>query len=63
MRVRLFIEVELDDATLLTQFGARLPTLTASRELEAGLARATENLVKQLPTVSNARIVFIPELL
>lgn len=63
MRVRMWIEVELSNEALLKQFGERLPMITASHELEAGLVRALEVVAKQLPGVEKAKGVFVPELL
>ena len=63
MRVRLFIEVELSDKTLLEAFGDQLPALTAAHEIEAGVARSTEAIVSSIPGVNQVRALFLPDLM
>lgn len=63
MKVRIFGEVELSDAKLLETFGAQLPTLTAAHEIEAGVTRTFEAIAKNVHGVTQAKFVYIPELL
>lgn len=62
MKVRLMAEVEISDERLLAQFGAQLAALTPV-EIPAGLSRATEALLLQVPHVTRAKVIYIPELL
>jgi hypothetical protein len=63
MRVRMFMEVELDDEILLKQLAGQLPAEHWDRELSAGMARQTEAYVRTLHSVKEAKVVFIPKLL
>jgi hypothetical protein len=58
MRVRLFVEVEFSDEGLLQQFGENLPNVT--QEIPAGLARAVEGLIRQVPHVNAVGSCIIP---
>lgn len=63
MRVRLFVEIDLDDEALLKQFGDKLPELTAAGTFEASLANVTPQVLGQLPGVKRIAAVPIPKTL
>lgn len=63
MRARLFIEIELDDAVLLSSLSNSLPPEHWDRELASGLARQTERFLGGLHSVKEVKAVYIPKLL
>lgn len=61
MRVRIHLEVELDDVKLAT-LGAQLPQVLASYALESRLTGHVQDFAKTLDGVKDAKAIYIPQL-
>jgi hypothetical protein len=63
MIVRLFVEIDLDDKTLMEGLGSRIPGPVWENSLSSGLGRQVETFVGTLTAVREVKAVFIPRLL
>jgi hypothetical protein len=58
MRLRLFVEIDMDPQFLVTQFGANLPNVTP--QLPGTMAKAVGTVVQGMPGIKEVKVVTIP---
>lgn len=63
MRVRLFIEAEVDDQAVINAIGSGTAAERVLAEIPASLSRTAERILSQVQGVSEVKSIYIPRMI